>query len=100
AGAGFGINVTSFNVDPEDALAASLEGVDIEVDNTWVVGFEAGVDYFVTPEVSISLDGRFLYSQPSAVATLNGVEIAGATGDFKAQNISIMLGLKYWFELY
>lgn len=96
-GVGVGVNITSFDEDVEytDQLGNPVDKVD--PDTEIVLGVKAGVDYFFTPEFSIYLDGRFLYSKVDFQESFQDVD--GLEGTFNAHSISVVLGLRYWFNL-
>ncbi len=101
-GVGAGISFTSFDVsdDWSDELGVDGGNFDIETDTSFVFGVNAGIDYFFTPEFSISLDGKYLYSKVDYEGTYSdGVDEVDFDGTFNGHNISVLLGFRYWFPV-
>jgi hypothetical protein len=96
-GVGVGVNITSFDVDEEYLDQDGNPVNDVDPDTEVVLGAKAGLDYFFSPEFSIYLDGRFLYSKIDFQESFDDLE--GLEGTFKAHSISVVLGLRYWFNL-
>lgn len=101
-GVGVGINFTSFDVDDNwaDELGVASGEFEVEPKTSFVFGVNAGIDYFFTPEFSISLDGRYLYSKVDYDGTFT--DTAGATdfeGTFNGHSVSVLLGFRYWFPV-
>ncbi|MBW1713560.1 MAG: outer membrane beta-barrel protein [Deltaproteobacteria bacterium] len=102
--AGVGLGLSFNDADVTQAWNEYLTGIGVDlltlavdVDNSVVFGVDAGLDYFTSPQFSISLDVRFLYSLADYRAKVEGVEVA--TGQFNCHSLSIMAGFKYWFSL-
>jgi hypothetical protein len=98
-GVGVGANFPSFDIDDSWKTALNLAGqsVSVETDTSFVFGVNAGLDYFFTPDFSLGLEGKFLYSTIKWKVIANNVEVGN--GKFNGHNISVLLGLKYWFSL-
>jgi opacity protein-like surface antigen len=101
-GVGIGVNFTSFSLDDDYLTDLGLEdsGMKVEPKTAFVFGVNAGIDYFFTPEFSVSLDGKYLYSKVDYDTTFD--DASGEEdfeGTFNGHNISILLGLRYWFPV-
>lgn len=95
---GIGIGLNANTLDMNDVWAGTALNYTMDTNTPVVFGVNAGIDYFFTPEFSISLDGRYLYSKAEYTikdATAATIE----TGNLQGHNISILLGLNYWFNL-
>jgi len=96
-GVGVGVNFTSFD-DDVSYLDQNGDPVDkVDPDTGVVLGVKGGLDYFFTPEFSIYLDGRFLYSKVDFRESF--LDVDGLEGTFNGHSISVVLGLRYWFNL-
>ncbi len=101
-GVGVGVNFTSFNVSSDWADDLGVDKADLEINpqTAFVFGVNAGIDYFFTPEFSISLDGKYLYSKVDFDAEFSdAVSATDFDGTFNGHNVSILLGLRYWFPV-
>ena len=100
-GIGAGVNFTSFDVSDDYRDALGVDGdYEIDPDTAFVFGVNAGIDYFFTPEFSISLDAKYLYSKVDFEGTYteDGDETS-FDGTFNGHNLSVLLGFRYWFPV-
>lgn len=73
---GVGVNYTYFF--DEDTRGA-LAGTDLDLDNSWGAAFQVGVDYFVTENVF--LNGNVRYIKIETDAEVNGADVGSVTID-------------------
>lgn len=99
-GAGFAL--TSFDKGGFVTDMENYYGVecDVDTDTAFVFTMGAGCDFFFTPQVSLFLDGRFVFANVGTDWTFSGP--AGQASldidEFKASTIQGLIGLRFWIK--
>lgn len=89
--AGIGVNFNSFSVD--DAVRAA--GIDIDPETTFAFRVAGGADFFVTKNLALNAELGWKRNSGDAELTLAGV--GSGDGDFNADVLSVIVGVRALF---
>jgi len=92
-GAGVDFLINSFSL--YDVYSASGETIDL--DNTFGGHLNIGVDYFLTPHVSLNAEFRYLYSTTSDLTSKYPGESDAVVAKYDPGNITGFAGVRFFF---
>ncbi len=92
---GAGIDLLINNFDLYDAYTTSGESIDI--DNTYGGHLAIGADYFITPNIALNAEFRYLYSASGDMTLKNPGNADVVVGSFSPSNVSGVVGIRFFF---
>ena len=96
-----GIGICFNNFEKGDALNDiehyTRAHVNVDTDESFIFQLGGGVDYFITPQFSLNLDGKWMYNNVPIKVSAAGYRI-DEFDEIDASNLQLLAGVKYWIK--